>query len=314
MGRGKEKRGVVWISSLVNRSGAKQLREYVITENPRGDELAKAITGHFNAMHSVNFPVDPELEKLIDGNGAEDYAPVKLEKGVVTFSPSSAFKCERELFYKANHASNVTIIHPYQKRWLRNASAVHAATQRDLLYAEKHLEKPLFGVMKTAEGLPAWERNIQRVRQFTRDGIRFQIYGMMDGVLQYMRDKSLIGLEFKTKSTTIASIGPYKMKETQPAHREQCTGYSMLFDLEEFLVVYESLAKDNWNKGEEARPDLRAFCITVADWERERLLDKFARVARHVYESTVPTPDYSKCLFCPYRVICDEYERGGTAI
>lgn len=261
-------------------------------------------------MHSLNFPDDPDLEKIIVGNGAEDDAPVKFEKGVVTFSPSSAYKCERELFYKANHVTYLSRVLPYQKRWLRNASAVHAATQRDLLYAEKHLDKPLFRVMKTAEGLPAWERNIQRVRQYTHDGVRFQVYGMMDGVLQYMKDKSRIGLEFKTKSTTIASIGPYKMKEIQPAHREQCTGYSLLFDLDEFLVVYESLAKDNWNKGEEARPDLRAFYINVVEWERDRLLDKFARVAQHVYDRTVPTPDYSKCLFCPYKGACEEYSKG----
>lgn len=298
--------------SLVNREGAKKLKEQVIQERDgvRGQELTGAIIDHFNDLHTNDLPLDYEIEKLILNDGLQALkadTSLNFESGLVTFTPSSASKCMRELYYKAAHQGRDDItLYPYQRRWTRNGSAVHGAVQRDLLYGEKYLLNPRFTVLRTKTGRPAWEKNLRFVKKFEIDGVRFQLYGMMDGVLLYTPDGSKIGFEFKTKSTTIATVGTFKMKDAQEGHKEQCIAYSLLFGLNEFLIFYESLAKDNWSKNEEARPDIRAFYLEVTEEDRDRMLHKFKNVAEHFYAKELPTLDAAKCIFCPYKDKCSE--------
>ncbi|MFT4413234.1 hypothetical protein ACLM5H_05160 [Fredinandcohnia humi] len=312
---------MVPISSLISRAGAKQLREEIREQkaNSRGDDLSKAILSHFDAIHSKDTPLDFEIEKLLIRDELKalenDKSNLHFDNNLITFSPSSASKCERELFYKAvNEVKDEQPFFPYQRRWTRNGTAVHSATQRDLLYAEKYLESPAFKVVRMEDGTPAWEKNIRNVKQFEHNGISFQIYGMMDGLLKFV-DYSTIGFEFKTKSTTIGAVGSYKMKDAQDSHKQQCIAYSLLFGINEFLIVYESLAKDGWTKGAEAKPDMRAFYVKVTEEDKQQLLDKFARVAGMYYAQVRPQPDTSKCLFCPYKTTCNEHFRAeqGTA-
>lgn len=299
-------------SSLINREGARKLKEQVIQEREgvRGREIVEAVIEHFNDIHRNDLPLDFDIERTILQDELQALKPdtsLNFEKGLVTFTPSSASKCERELYYKAAHICRDELtLYPYQRRWTRNGTAVHGAVQKDLLYGEKYLVNPRFTVLRTKNGRPAWEKNLRHVKKFEIEGVRFQLFGMMDGVLLYTSDGSKIGFEFKTKSTTIASIGSFKMKDAQEGHKDQCITYSLLFGLDEFLIVYESLAKDNWTKGEEARPDIRAFYLEVTDEDRERLLYKFKDVAERFYAKKLPIPDSSKCIFCPYKNKCSE--------
>ncbi|MBC9786505.1 hypothetical protein H1S01_18790 [Heliobacterium chlorum] len=311
---------MVCIGSLVNRNGAINLREKVLAEkNSRGTELTKAILRHFDAIHFIEVKQDREIDRLFledELHGVNsDSSELGFEDGVITFSPSSAYKCERELYFKVKHVEASFVDRfPYQRRWARNGTAVHGAMQKDLLYAEKHLDKPRFTVVRTKDGnRPAWEKNIRRVKQFAHNGQRFQLYGMMDGVLQYQPDGSKIGLEFKTKSTTLGVIGEYKMKDAQADHKEQCVAYSLLFGLDEFLIVYESLAKDGWTKGAEAKPDMRAFYMKVSDEDRNRLLDKFADVAGMCYTNELPRAMVEKCFFCLYKPHCHQVSERAAA-
>ncbi|MCW2279283.1 PD-(D/E)XK nuclease family protein [Heliophilum fasciatum] len=297
---------------LTNKAGAAKLRETVAELNisVRGTELTAAILDHFNRVHSGELMPDIEIERLLMETERlaleDDKSGLQFQKGIVTFSPSSASKCERELYFRADRIPKEEgEMMPYQRRWVRNGSAVHAAVQRDLLYAEKYLTDPAFTVVRTKKGLPAWEKNVRQVRPLEYDGVKFQIYGMMDGVLQY-RDGLKIGFEFKTKSTTLGAIGHYKMKDAQEDHKTQCVAYSLLFGLREFLIVYESLAKDGWMKGHEAKPDIRAFYLNVTDEDRDKLLQKFAGVARKYYAKEMPSKDPEKCIFCPYKMKCKE--------
>ncbi len=294
---------------LTNREGAALLREQVQNAE-RGDTLTRDMIRHLNDIHSMELPTDLDIERLLleDEKMAleSDTSHLKFAKGLVTFSPSGASKCRRELFYKACHIDgDPQTFYPYQRRQMRNGSAVHAATQKDLLYAEKYLTKSKFTVVRTKAGRPAWEKNIRQVRQFEHQGVLFQIYGMMDGVLKYTPDATKLGLEFKTKSTTISSIGSFKMKDAQDSHKQQCVGYSLLFGIREFLIVYESLAKDSWTKNEAAKPDLRAFYVEVSDRQREALLDKYAEVAQARYNGEVLPAEFDKCIFCTYKSHCE---------
>lgn len=288
-------------------------------ESQRGHELSEAILRMFDRL-SLNEPKPAEeIERLLIeeaiANIEDDKSHLDFVRGRVTFSPSSADKCDRNLFYKANWAEeDEQTTFPYQGRWRRNASAVHSAVQRDLLYCEKVLENPEFIVMRAKRnGRPAWEKNIRTVKHFEHNGVKFSIYGMMDGVLRYEKDKSVVGFEFKTKSTTLGAIGNYKLKDIQEDHKSQAIAYSLLFGLDEFIFVYESLAKDGWTKGVDAKPDQRAFYLKVTDEMRTQLLDKFAEVARKKYEGTLPEPDFSKCTFCSYKEKCKQDEEVRSA-
>nr|BDD45015.1 hypothetical protein 10 [Bacillaceae bacterium] len=280
-----------------------------VTERPRAEELTNAMLKHFERFHSLSEIYDRDIEEAILEDELENIRNPKqlnFEKGLVTFSPSSASKCERELFYKAKRfEKDDQPLEPYQRRWVRNGSAVHAAVQKDLLLAEAHLKNPSFRVVRMPNGRPSWEHNLKDVKQFEYNGIRFQVFGMMDGILRY-KDGSKVGFEFKTKSTTLGAIGRYKMKDAQESHKEQAVAYSLLFGVDEFLFVYESLAKDGWTKGKEAKPDLRCFYFKPSDQQKEELLQKFAFVAERVERDSIPAPDYSKCIFCPFKDQCEK--------
>ncbi|MCW2279251.1 PD-(D/E)XK nuclease family protein [Heliophilum fasciatum] len=299
---------MVYIGSLISRAGAKELRDEVVSwKAERGRELTTAILDHFDAIHSIDVDLDIEIERYFLQNELNGLDPnrrdVHFQPGVSIFSPSSAYKCERELYYKAIRLpKSMEDRFPYQRRWARNGTAVHTAVQRDLLYAEKYLTHPRFKVRRLSDGSPAWERNVRQVRLIDSN-VPFQIFGMMDGILTYW-DGSSIGLEFKTKSTTIATVGTYCMKDAQEDHKLQCIAYSLLFDLDEFLIVYESLAKDSWTKGANAKPDMRAFYLHVTDDDRSQLIDKFARIASMVKARKIPPADSTKCIFCPYKPSC----------
>lgn len=293
--------------SLITARG-KQLHQEVMGQTGRAEELSEAMLDHLRRFHSLNEIYDKDVEEEIlteELNHIRNPRKLNFERGLVSFSPSSASKCERELYYKAKHEQKDEVqMFPYQRRWVRNGSAVHAAVQKDLLLAEVHLKNPAFTVEKMPDGSAAWEHNLKNVKQVEHNGIRFQISGMMDGILHYMKDKSRIGFEFKTKSTTLGAIGHYKMKDAQEGHKEQAIAYSILFGINEFIFLYESLAKDGWMKGFEAKPDMRAFYFQPTDDQKNQLLDKFARVAAKVKADDLPSQELDKCIFCPFKQKC----------
>lgn len=294
---------------LVSKANAKKLKKQVLSggDSPRGLELSGALYKQFQLFHTKGYWDDPSIERLLikqkenelDNKGWFD------SNGLVLFSPSSASKCERELCLKAMKSTkDEQIMWPYQRRWVRNSSAVHEATQRDLLYMTKKMEDPSFVVTFDKNGLPKWEKANAQYKEFEHNGVKFAIAGMMDGILQYTKDLSKIGFEYKTKSNSVAQVGHYLLKDAKEQHRRQCIAYSLLFDLNEFILMYEAVAKDSWMKGSEARPDLRTFYVKVSQDERIELLDKFARITKLVEQDKLSQPETDKCLFCEYKKVC----------
>jgi CRISPR/Cas system-associated exonuclease Cas4 (RecB family) len=303
------------MSSLIKSKGIKSKLAKEITGeiSPRGSQLAGELYNQCNKFHSVDVRDDKELEALLLSEKQDQILSKKfwglVPKGAVAFSPSSVSACPRSLWYKASKADKDELtMYPYQRRWVRNGSAIHEATQRDLLYMEKYLHdfNTFFIVDKTENGLPAWERNIAKVKKIKHNGEVFYMRGMMDGILVHLEDKTRIGFEFKTKSTTIATIGNYKMKDAQDSHKLQTVAYSILFELDEFLIMYESLAKDWWTKGDEARSDMRTFYHKVTEEAKDDVLDKLAMVTKMRRLGELPSKDEDKCLFCEYKTICKE--------
>jgi len=291
---------------LIQSKGSADLREV--------DEravLAAVLYNQFQDYHALDIRNDKDIEQmLIDEKQREldvKDAFFDIPKNTIVFSPSSVSKCPRELYFKAKrYKKDELSTYPYQRRWMRNGTAVHEYTQRDLLYMEKYLPEPKFVVKRTRDGLPAWENNIKTHKIIHHNGETFAMFGMMDGILEYTPDKSTLGFEFKTKSTTIASVGTYLMKDAQDDHKLQATAYSILFGMNEFIFMYESLAKDGWMKGEEARPDVRTFYLRVKEEDKIALLDKLAEVCKAVRDADEPDCNPSKAIFCQYKSLCKD--------
>lgn len=273
-------------------------------------ELADALYDQLQEFHSLDrVPDSVEIETLLLRQKEHDIEQIKQRKqypALPKFSPSGASKCAKEL-YRQIHGLPVPQLElqPYHKRWTRNASAIHEITQRDLLYMEKVLDNPRFTVERMGNGLAKWERNIHTYKEITYKGQTFIISGMCDGLLHDNVTGNTVIFEYKTKSTTIAAVGSYKMKGIMDSHKLQGICYSILFmgdpfedrdDMEVFL--YESLAKDGWNKGEEARTDIRTFQLKITLEDRLAVLDKFASVVALKEE-----PEHTDCdnFFCGYK-------------
>ncbi|MDQ0976678.1 CRISPR/Cas system-associated exonuclease Cas4 (RecB family) [Neobacillus niacini] len=288
-----------------------ELREQVLAKkegNKRGDELVQAFHNHIEAVNSKDYFDIVEVEELLLKEQAHAIevmkTPKTYPKELARFSPSSSDKCERELFFKANKAEkDEDTGHPFQRRWTRNSTAVHGAIQRQLLEAEIVVENPDFVVLRLENGLPAWEKNIEDWKVIEHNGVTFVLFGMCDGILQY-KDGTKVGFEYKTKSNSVAQIK--QLKEPSPSHRLQCVAYSILFGVDEWLITYESVAKDKWTTNENARPDFKIFYTRITEQDRTILLNKWARVAEKVDTGYVPAPNPSKCMFCPYKKVCGE--------
>lgn len=296
--------------SLVSKAKAlKEKSEYLALDY--GDtELADALFDQIQEYHSLDRVSDSvEIETLLLKQKEHDIQQIQERKqypNLPKFSPSGASKCQLEL-YRQIHGLPVPQLdlQPYHKRWTRNASAIHEITQRDLLYMEKVLDNPRFTVKRLENGLAAWERNIHTFKEITYKGQTFIISGMCDGLLTDTITGDTVIFEYKTKSTTIAAVGTYKMKDILESHKLQGICYSILFmgdpfedrdDMEVFL--YESLAKDGWNKGEEARSDIRTFQLKITLEDRLAVLEKFADVVALTEE-----PEHTDCenFFCPLK-------------
>lgn len=273
----------------------------------RGRELTGAIYKQFNEWHSKDRWGIPEVERVLLRQKELEISMMGRPKGArphkYIFSPSGASKCSRELWFKAMGEKPIDDKFPYHRRWTRNSTAVHEATQRDILSMTMTMKDPAFKIVLNDDGLPLWEENIKTHKLFNHKGVEFAILGMMDGILDY-KDGSKIGFEFKTKSNSIGQVGNYKMKEPAPYHKTQCVAYSLLFGLDEFILMYEAVAKDQWNKGDEAKPDIRTFYHRVTEEDRQELLDKFANVVKAVETKQIPPMEMDKCMFCPYKHIC----------
>lgn len=272
----------------------------------RGNELAGALFNQFNTFHSKDTRPNVAVEQVLLKQKELEISMMGVKSprpSTYIFSPSGASKCSRELYLKALGTKATDDKFPYHRRWTRNSTAVHEVTQRDLLTMSMTMKNPAFTV-KMKNGLPDWEENLKTFVEIKHNGTEFAVLGMMDGILLYM-DGSEIGFEYKTKSNSIAQVGDYKLKEPAPYHKEQCTAYSILFGMNEFILMYEAVSKDQWNKGAGAKMDIKTFYYKVTEEAKTALLDKFADVVQAVEAKEIPPKQLDKCMFCSYKYICE---------
>lgn len=240
-----------------------------------------------------------------------------VPEGLVKFTPSSASKAKRDLFYKALRVKpDEGLQLPFNNRWTRNSTAVHEAVQRDLLYGQHLLKNPLFTVnmLETEEfgNLPAWEKVIENYKVITHKGTTFVVSGMMDGMLTHAPTGKAVGFEFKTKTNDATQV--QYLNKPADSHIKQCVAYSLVFEDEngepllDYLITYEAVPKDKWLAGDFAVQDVKAFHIKVTERQRQNLLNRFAEVAECVATGELPPVEKSKLTFTDYR---SKYEELG---
>lgn len=297
----------------ISKKGAKSLRDKTVVESGYGKTLADDMLKHLDRFHSIDrvWP-DRAIETLLLEQKKNEILLIGKKptypKDVVKFNPSGASKTVMDLYLKAKGYKEQTERYPYHTRWTRNSTAVHEAIQRDLLYAEKKLKNPLFSVERLENGLPAWEDNILGWKLLEHEGQSFVLNGKMDGILTHEPTGKRVGFEFKTKSNTIAQVGDYLMKAPAPYHVEQCVAYYLLTGVQDYLLVYEAVAKPKWNAMADAKPDTKAFHVLITEEMATALLEKWAYVSKCV-ENDTPPEDAELGYFSGYGYL---FEEGGA--
>lgn len=277
--------------------------------------FAGVLYKQFNYLHSMNLRSDAEVDTEFYTNILDNiqHPPKKITvpDGICTFNPSGASKCNRELFLKfKRYPKDNTVQCPYHTRWTRNSSLVHEGIQRDFLYMEKYIPNAEFIIHRNKYNKPCWEENVKTTAINSYNGVKYAITGMMDGQLLHKPTGKIVGFEFKTKSNTIAQVGTYLLKDAKDYHKQQCVAYSLLFGIDDYILMYEALAKDGWAKGNDARVDIRTFYYHVTQEDKDQLQQKFIDVSNAIKTNTIPPTEPDRCMFCEYKVACANYIEG----
>jgi hypothetical protein len=227
------------------------------------------------------------------------------------FSPSNAKACPRELYVKAKRANkDVFPKQPHKGRWTEIGTAIGDIMQRTVLAMERNLPGCPFRFERTEDGRPMFEDFAKKNHEINHNGQKFYLYGTTDGIMQYINEDGeiiRIGLEIKSKQTTPARTSLYSMKEAEDKHRKQCVAYSLMYNVDYFIILYVNGAKKGWDLSDEeyeANPDIRAFGFEITDADRQELLDDFAEITRCINSDTPPAMDLSRFTFNNFKTAC----------
>lgn len=202
-------------------------------------------------------------------------------------------------------------VKPWQRRYTARGTVIGDWLQREVLLAERHFEKYTgkqtpFTMARTETGAPFFEDFVHGQKFFEHNGQRFSILGTCDGVL-LTADGKRIGFEIKSKQTSYAETGFQRMKAPKDDHVKQVTCYSLMYDLDAYLIVYVNCSVKAWFMTDDEfgkAPDFRVFGIDVTEEMKTEILDKFAYVTKCVAASTPPALDLEKFRFNNFKRSC----------
>lgn len=163
---------------------------------------------------------------------------------------------------------------------------------------------------KTEEGYPYFEDFVKTVKEIEHGGEKFALFGTCDGVLEYKTDDGCVlrvGLEIKSKQTTYAQTGDYSMRKPQEDHVKQVTCYSIMYDLDYYLIVYVNTSKKSWVMSQQdiqKYPDIRVFGVEVTEEMKDGILSYFADIVKAVNEGKPPKLDLERWTFNNFKTTC----------
>lgn len=272
------------------------------------NEIAQEFTAELDRWYSLPEQWDNELDRQIH----EWYAnPPTVWPKRPYFSPSSAKACPRELYVKAKRANKDAFPkQPHKGRWTEIGTAIGDLIQAAVLKMERNLPGCPFRFERTPDNRPMFEDFAKKNHYVKHNGQTFYLYGTTDGIMQYVNADGEIlrvGLEIKSKQTTPARTSLYSMKESEDKHRKQCVAYSIMYDVDYFIILYVNGAKKGWNLTDDeyvATPDIRAFGFEITDADRAELLDDLAEITRCINAETPPAIDLSRWTFNNFKTAC----------
>lgn len=277
------------------------------------EQIAKEFTEFLNEWHSIPEVYDNELDAQIH----RWYAEVEnVWPKRPYFSPSAANSDKRELYMKTIGAKKDSFPRaPYQSRWQRIGTAIGDIIQRDILFAEKHFERltgkpPRFRFEKDSLGRPMFEDFAKTNAEVNHRGHTFYLYGLPDGIMEYVTEDGeilRIGLEIKSKQTSAAKTSEYSLREPDIKHVKQTVGYSKMYNLDYFIILYVNAAKKSWFISDEdyaKTPDIRAFGLSFTEEDRIELYDYLADVLDCAKTKQPPALDLSKWTFNNFKTAC----------
>ena len=277
------------------------------------DQIAQEFTDFLNDYHSQPEVFDDELDAQIHRWYA-DYLTDRKRKtfpprGLPYFSPSSADDDPRALYEKIRGAKREqSKSQPNQGRQVRIGTAIGDVIQRDILFAEKHYADKRFSFTRNEYGEPVFEDFAKVSRILEHKGKKFALYGTADGIMRYVSEDGesiRVGLEVKSKQSTYAKTSPYSMRNgAEDKHVKQCVCYSMMYDVDYYIVLYVNGARKGWFMSDEdfeKNPDIMAFGLYITDDMREEILDHFADIVRMADEGDAPNTDLERWTFNSFK-------------
>lgn len=264
-------------------------------------QVAEELIETLNDWHSRPETWDAELDSQIH---AWYVNPPNLFPKRPYFSPSATGACKRELYEKGiGSKRDVTGQQPHQKRWTNLGTAVGDMIQRDLLFIEKHMPESRFRFERNADGTPMFEDFAKRSVPLDVAGTKFHLYGAPDGIMIYTDENGeqhRIGLEIKSKQTSAARTSAYSMKQVDDKHELQTIAYSIMFNVDYYVVLYVNTSHKSWSMTDEdfeKTPDIRAFGVECTVDRKVQLIEYLADIQRNINEKKAPLPDMSKWTF-----------------
>jgi len=283
------------------------------------EAIAQEFTDYLNEFHSYQQPYDDEMDAKL----YEQFAGILRKqakwgyfdwsKKRPYFGPSSAGRSDRELYEKVRKSPrDNTKPQPQQRRWTALGEQIGGLVQREIMLAERHYPKftgkpSRFRFKRNSEGAPLYEHFTKKMHEVNYDGEEFAIFGLGDGILEYLTDDGEwlpIGLEVKSRQTSYAETSKARMQEVKSDHRLQTVCYGEMYGLNYFLTIYLNSSKKAWNMTDEERvksPDFRVFGYEITEDEKNEVKAKFARVTRMAREGKAPKVELESWLFNDYK-------------
>jgi hypothetical protein len=306
--------GITSKVDIFNDSSTKKPSKRRTVQQEHHSELVDDFINLMDTWHSTPEVWDDKLDAAIHKMEYEvrtSHRP-SLEwgpKGTKYFSPSSANSDARELYHKLSKAPrDKNEDPPHRGRWKRLGTLFGDMIQTDLLYINKHYEKihgkkPEFTpetIEIKGKRFPAWEKFAQKILWVEHRGHKIPILGQPDGILRHTDTRKLVGLEIKSKQTTAAQTSKYSMRDAKEDHIKQCINYSIMYGVDDFIILYGNLSKKGWFMSDEdydKTPDIRAFHYTVTEKDRQDLLDYYADVLDAIKAGNPPKMNLDKWTF-----------------
>lgn len=167
-----------------------------------------------------------------------------------------------------------------------------------------------FSFERNKFGEPMFEEFAKKAVTIDYRGHQFALFGAPDGIMRYVTDDGevlRVGLEVKSKQTTAARTSDYSMRAPEESHVKQTYCYSIMYDVDYYVILYVNGAKKSWDmEAEEYRknPDIRAFGIAIGDEERRSVLDYFAGILDARETKTPPPLDIWRFKFNNFKQAC----------